>query len=91
MDALVACSERSDELFPQMSDGSYELRAGEPKAENLRSGKDGYFVLEIPDLGPGATSPFLWTCTGNLKNRVINFVEFDGIAKRPTGGKVWSF
>jgi len=91
MEALNACSERSEALFSGMSDGSYELRFGEPKADNFRSGKDGYFVLEVPDLGPGAKSQFLWTCSGNLKSHVINLIEFDGIAKRPTGGQVWSF
>lgn len=93
-DAMAACVERASGFFPSMTKDDGEAlsgRMGKMKPDNWRVGGDGAFVLEVPDTGPNRSSPFLFTCSGNLKRRAIDLVELDGTAKRPPAGQTWSY
>lgn len=96
-DAMTACIDRAATAFPGItkSDGAenaaLENRMGETTPDNWRVSSDGSFVLEAPDRSASRRSPFLFTCAGNLKQRVVQLVEFDGVTKRPSAGQVWGY
>lgn len=93
-DAFVACYERSKQLFPLLAaedDEALNAKAASPEESDWRVGKDGHFVWEAKSADPKRRSPFLFTCAGNVRQRVIELIEFDGETKRPEPGQVWSF
>jgi len=94
MEAFVVCTERLTAEFSearQMSDADWEDSMGEDMSEVFSVDQSGQFRIQMPRKGDQPGDAPLWSCVGNTKSRQITQIEFEGQAKRPMTGQVWSY
>jgi hypothetical protein len=89
--AVQACEHEAQRLFPDLTNGAYELSVGELRFESADNANDGQFLVAGRNMQRNATTPFLLRCTGNTRTRTIGRIEFDGISKTPDAGQDWSY
>ena len=88
MDALAACADRGGTEFPALVELKDRDEDGEPE---FRVGEDGNFLWAVPSTAEVRTSPHLFVCSGNVNARTIEFVESEGVSKRPQPPEVWNY
>ena len=89
MDAVVACSEKADAQFAALND--IPDMEDENLGDDLRVDANGAFVWSATMTGKGRPLPERLVCQGNLNERTINSIEFNGVIKRPAAQEVWKF
>ncbi len=93
-EAQLACLARSKDHFPQANSWEVQLQAMDPDQGALpgdfrKSGSDFAWIFTTQE-----TTRMLAVkveCTGNLANRSISGLVYDGTVRRPPAGVVWSY
>jgi hypothetical protein len=88
-DALVACAERADALFPVLKD--IPEANDDEQSGNFHVDVAGGFALTWKTQGKNRPLPDELECRGNLTGRTIEFVELNGVTKRPNPSEVWKY
>jgi hypothetical protein len=88
--ALAACERLLQAHFPQMTDGSYELRIGRLQFDDTKTWVGGEFGISSSDIR-GQSNPAVVKCAGNVDTRTITQIEFDGDEQTPADGQRWSY
>jgi hypothetical protein len=88
VDALMACSERATAAFSVITEMP-DLKA-EP-TEDFRVDQNGAFVWTASEKGAGRPLSDSLRCEGNLNDRTLKLVEFNGVKKQPKTPEVWKF
>ena len=89
-EAAWACLEKAAEI--PAFEGFVEQAENSPDPDSTwRVSENGRFVLETKDPRPDRQSTFVFTCSGNVIDRRIDFVQLDENEIRPTGDEIWSY
>ena len=89
MAALLACSERADSAFPVLTE--MPDTADEETSDEFRVDPAGAYVWTAKVRGKGRPLPDELICSGSLKDRTVEFIELNGVRKRPQPQEVWKF
>jgi hypothetical protein len=91
MDALTACAERATALFQILA----VMQEPEPDEKGFVDGIDvrpnGDFTWSAAAKAKDRPLPDTLNCAGNLNERKIALVEFNGVRKRPSDQEVWKY
>ena len=90
-DALAACAEKSTALFqilavmqePKLDEGGF--------VDGLDVQADGKFTWSVMAKSKGRPLTDTLNCSGNLNDRRIDLLEFNGVKKRPSDQEVWKY
>lgn len=93
-EAQLACLARSKDHFPSANSWEVQLQASDPDGgvlpgEFRTSGSDFAWVFTTQE-----TTRMLAVkveCTGNMANRSVSGLVYDGTVRRPPPGVVWSY
>jgi hypothetical protein len=88
-DATIACAERADALFPVLKDIP-EANDDEPSGD-FQVDASGGFTLTWKTQGKKRALPDELECRGSLTGRAIEFLELNGVTKRPQPSEVWKY
>ena len=91
MDAVMACGEKASALFQILA----VMQEPTPDEEGSVDGLDllpkGDFTWNVTAKGKSRPLPDRLICRGNLTDRTIQAVEFNGVVKRPANQEVWKY
>ena len=87
MDAVGACTNKAEAVFPVLSQMP-DTGSGDT---DVHVGAAGTFDFTASMSGKGRPLPDRFSCHGNLNQRTIEFVELNGVKKRPQPPEVWKF
>jgi len=90
-DAMTACAEKSTALF-QILAVMQEPKPGEGGfVDGLDVRPNGDFTWSVTGKSKNRPLTDTLNCSGNLNDRKINLMEFNGVKKRPSDQEVWKY
>ena len=91
MDVLSACAEKASALFQIMAVMQEPGSVEEGPNDGLSIQPSGQFAWSITARSKDRPLPDTLLCTGEINERTISMVEFNGVKKRPSAQEVWKF
>jgi hypothetical protein len=88
MDAVGACTNKAEAVFPVLSQMPDTEGNG---GTDVHVDAAGSFDFTATMSDKGRPLPDRFSCHGNLNQRTIEFVELNGVKKRPQPQEVWKF
>ena len=87
MAALVACVEKAETVFPEISEIPDLPETEDGEASKIDIAPNGDFLFSAQHRRP----EIAFACAGNSNRRQIDKIEFSGQTKKPTDGQNWSY
>ena len=91
MDVELACLDKASTAFPILAELPDIETDQNGDAADFRLEPSGSFVWTATVVGKGRPLPDRFSCAGNMNERRIELVEFNGVKKRPPVQEVWKF
>ena len=88
-DALTACSDRATAAFHVIAE--MPATSDEESTDEFRVDPIGTFIWEATVTSKDRPLPDRLTCRGNVKQRIVESVEFNSVVKRPSAQEVWKY
>ncbi|HET9812112.1 MAG TPA: hypothetical protein VFP57_00450 [Sphingomicrobium sp.] len=88
-DAMNACTDRASAEFTVLKDLNYV--EDDSSANDFHVDANGAFVWTATTKGKGRPLSDNFSCRGNVKDRTVASVEFNGVVRRPSNQQVWKF
>jgi len=89
-DATIACFERAVSLFPILSEMP-ESNEQEKESSDFQVDPNGGFVLLWEAKGKKRPLTDRLECRGNLTAQTLEYLELNGVTKRPQPFEIWKY